>query len=73
MKQHQLDLPEVISLAKNEVSFGVESRANLAQPAVAAAALQAVFMPVHVQGLEEVSEKLCTCHQLIFQNGDRVS
>ena len=57
MKQHQLDLPEVISLAKNEVSFGVERRADFAQSTVTAATFQAVLVPVHVQGFEEISAR----------------
>ena len=46
--------PEVISLAEDEVSLGEERGADLAEAAVAAAALEAVLVPVHVQRLQQV-------------------
>ena len=46
--------PEVISLAEDEVPLGEERGADLAEAAVAAAALEAVLVPVHVQGLQQV-------------------
>ena len=48
--------PEVISLAEDEVPLGEERGADLAEAAVAAAALEAVLVPVHVQGLQQVPE-----------------
>ena len=49
--------PEVISLAEDEVPLGEERGADLAEAAVAAAALEAVLVPVHVQGLQQVPEQ----------------
>ena len=49
--------PEVISLAEDEVSLGEERGADLAEAAVAAAALEAVLVPVHVQRLQQVPEE----------------
>ena len=43
-------LPQVVSAAQDKVGFGVQGRAYLSQTAVTACALQAVFMPVFVQG-----------------------
>ena len=43
--------PEVISLAEDEVPLGEERGADLAEAAVAAAALEAVLVPEHVQRL----------------------
>lgn len=48
-------LPQVVSATEDEIGFGVEGGADLAQAAVAACALQAVFMPVFVQRLEQVA------------------
>ena len=50
--------PEVISLAEDEVPLGEERGADLAEAAVAAAALEAVLVPVHVQGLQQVPEQM---------------
>lgn len=47
--------PQVVPPAQDEVGLGVERGAHLAQPAVAAGALQAVLVPVLVQGLEQVA------------------
>ncbi len=46
--------PEVVPLAKDEVSLCVQRRSHLAQPAVAAAALEAVLVPIQVQSLEQI-------------------
>lgn len=43
--------PEIVPLAEEEVPLGVQTVAHLAQPGVAAAALEAVLVPEHVQGL----------------------
>ena len=50
-------LPEIISFAKDEVSFCVESRTHFAESTVAAAAFQAVLVPEHVQGFQQKSGK----------------
>ena len=52
--------PEVISLAEDEVPLGEERGADLAEAAVAAAALEAVLVPVHVQRLQQVPEQTKT-------------
>ena len=44
--------PEIVPLAEKEVPLGVQTVAHLSQPGVAAAALEAVLVPEHVQGLE---------------------
>ena len=44
--------PEIIPLAEEEVPLGVEAVAHLTQPGVTAAALEAVLVPEHVQGLQ---------------------
>lgn len=44
---------EVVPLAKDQIRFGVERGAHLAKPAIAAAALEAVFVPEEVQGLQK--------------------
>ena len=49
--------PEVISLAEDEVPLGEERGADLSEAAVAAAALEAVLVPVHVQRLQQVPEQ----------------
>lgn len=46
--------PEVISLAEDEVPLGEERGADLSEATVAAAALEAVLVPVHVQRLQQV-------------------
>lgn len=51
----RLVLPEVVTPAEDEVGFGVQCGAHLAEPAVAAGAFQAVLMPVFVQGLQQVA------------------
>lgn len=43
--------PEIVPLAEEEVPLGVQTVAHLAQPGIAAAALEAVLVPEHVQGL----------------------
>lgn len=48
-------LPQVVSLAEDEVGFGVQGGAHLAQPALAAGTLQAVFMPELIQGLQQIA------------------
>lgn len=48
-------LPEVVPPAQDEVGFGVERGAHLAQAAVAAGTLEAVLVPVLVQGLQQVA------------------
>lgn len=45
--------PEVVPLAENKVRFGVERGTDLAEPAVAAAALEAVFVPEEVERLQQ--------------------
>ena len=49
--QSYLYPPEVVPLAEQQVALGVEGVADLAQPRVTAAALEAVLVPVSVQGL----------------------
>ena len=51
-------LPEVVSLAEEEVPLGVERLPHLAQPTVAAAALQAVLVPelVHRLNIHQSSQ-----------------
>ena len=44
--------PEVVPLAEQEVPLSVETVAHLPQPGVTAAALEAVLVPEHVQGLQ---------------------
>ena len=44
-------IPEVVSFAQDEVGARVEGRADFAEAAVAAAALEIIFVPVHVQRL----------------------
>lgn len=48
-------LPQVVPPTEDEVGFGVERGAHLAQPAVAAGALQAVLVPVLIKGLQQVA------------------
>lgn len=48
-------LPQVVPATEDEVGFRVEGGAHLPQAAVAAGALQAVLVPVFVQGLEQVA------------------
>lgn len=48
-------LPQVVPATEDEIGFGVEGGAHLPQTAVAAGTFQAVFMPVFVQGLEQVA------------------
>jgi hypothetical protein len=38
-------IPEVISFAENQIGFGVEGGADLAQSAVATSALETVLVP----------------------------
>lgn len=45
--------PKVVSLAENEVRLGIERGAHLAEARVAASALEAVLVPVHVQRLQQ--------------------
>ena len=45
------DQPEIVSLTEQQVALGVERVADLAQPGVTAAALEAVLVPEHVQSL----------------------
>ena len=49
---------EVVPLAEEEVPLGVQTMSHLAQPGVAAAALEAVLVPEHVQGLKGRIENL---------------
>ena len=46
--------PEVVPLAEYEVPLGVQRGSDLPQPAVAAAALETVLVPVQVKGLQKV-------------------
>ncbi len=48
-------LPQVVPATEDEIGFGVEGGAHLPQTAVAAGTFQAVFVPVFVQGLEQVA------------------
>lgn len=48
-------LPQVVSSAQDEVGFGVERGAHLAQPAVTAGTLKAVLVPVLIKGLQQVT------------------
>jgi len=48
----QLHPPQVVPLAEHQVALGVQRGAHFAQAAVAAAALEAVLVPQHVQGAE---------------------
>jgi len=45
---------QIVALAHDQIGSRVERRAHFAEPAVAAAALEAIFMPVDVQRLQEV-------------------
>lgn len=47
--------PEIVPLAQDQVRLGVQGGADLPQSAVAASAFEAVFMPVEVEGLQEVA------------------
>lgn len=50
-------VPQIISFAENEICFGVERRADLAESAVAASAFQAVLVPIHVQCFQKIPEQ----------------
>lgn len=45
--------PQVVAFAQHQIRLGVQRRAHLAQPAAAAAALQAVLVPVQVKRAEQ--------------------
>lgn len=47
-------IPQIVSFAEDEIGLRVERRADLAESAVAASALEAVFVPVHVQRFQKV-------------------
>ena len=57
-------LPEVVSLAEEEVPLGVERLPHLAQPTVAAAALQAVLVPVQLQCLPTTQTVVENCYRI---------
>lgn len=46
---------QIIPLAQDQIGFRVQRGANFAQSAIAASALETVFMPVQVQCFEEVA------------------
>lgn len=48
-------LPQVVPATEDEVGFCVKGGAHLPQTAVTAGAFETVFMPVFVQGLEQVA------------------
>lgn len=54
-------VPQIVALAHDQIGSRVERRAHFAEPAVAAAALEAIFMPVDVQRLF-----LFSCFYFIF-------
>lgn len=45
--------PQIVALAQHQIRLRVQRAAHLAQPTVAAAALQAVLVPEHVQGAQQ--------------------
>lgn len=47
--------PQVVPATEDEIGFGVQGGAHLPQAAVAAGTFQAVFVPVFVQGLEQIA------------------
>lgn len=46
--------PQIVSAAEDEIGLRVQGGAHFPQSAVAAGALQAVLMPVLVQGLQKI-------------------
>ena len=52
--QSYLCPPEVVPLAEQQVALGVEGVADLAQPRVTTAALEAVLVPEQVQSLQQL-------------------
>jgi len=48
-------LPEIVSPTEQQVGLGEERRSDLAEPAVAARALEAVLVPVAVDGAQQVA------------------
>ena len=50
---HDHDLPQVVPLAEHHIPLGVEHVPHLPQPALTAAALQAILVPVITQGLKQ--------------------
>lgn len=48
-------LPQVVPATEDEVGFRVQGGAHLPQAAVAAGTFETVFVPVFVQGLEQVA------------------
>ena len=51
-KKKLANSPEVVPLAEEEVSLGVETLTHLPQSAVAATTFKAILMPEQVHGLE---------------------
>lgn len=47
--------PQIVPLAEHQVALRVEGGAHLAQAAVTAAALEAVLVPQHVEGSQQVA------------------
>lgn len=45
--------PQIITFAQHQIRFDVQRRADLAQSTIAAATLQTVLVPVHVQGAQQ--------------------
>ena len=56
-----LRIPEIVPATQDEVSFGEKRRADLAESAVAAAAFQAILVPVQLQRLQEVPKNQVLC------------
>ena len=52
---NEYDLPEVVSLAEDEVCFGEESGSHFSQTTIAAGAFEAVLVPVLVHRLQQES------------------
>lgn len=69
-------VPQVVSFAENEVGLRVERRADLAESAVAASALQTVLVPVQVQRLQKVPGRVATISReklILKRSADNVS
>lgn len=46
---------EIVSLTQYKVCFSIQGRADLAEPAITAAALEAILVPEQVQGFQQES------------------
>lgn len=48
-------LPQIVPATEDEVGFRIQGGAHLPQTAITASTFQTVFMPVFVQGFEQVA------------------